>query len=104
MRGDMQIRVFSFRYRKEAGTMIREKECHCDRETDGTYKEGDIWHYETGDDVWVKVAVAFFANPTTELGNEEVGEVFGKCVQAADQWIQGHFPNFALKSADDGGA
>jgi uncharacterized protein (TIGR03067 family) len=64
MRGEKQIRVFSFRYRKAAGAMIREKDCNCDRETDGTYLEGNIWHYETGDDVWVKVAVAFLPTRT----------------------------------------
>jgi hypothetical protein len=100
MRGDQQIRVFSFRYRKVAGAMIREKECNVDRETDGTYKEGDIWHYETGNDVWVKVAVAFFSNPITELGNDEVDKVFGISVRAADQWIQGHFPDLPLKTGD----
>jgi hypothetical protein len=100
MRGDQQIRVFSFRYRKADGAMIREQECNVDRETDGTYKEGDIWHYETGNDVWVKVAVAFFSNPNTELGNDEVDKVFGKSVRAADQWIQGHFPDLPLKSDD----
>ena len=80
--------------------MIREQECNVDRETDGTYKEGDIWHYETGNDVWVKVAVAFFSNPNTELGNDEVDKVFGKSVRAADQWIQEHFPDLPLKSDD----
>jgi hypothetical protein len=98
MRGQKEIRVFSFRYRKAAGTMIREKECNCDRETDGTYKEGDIWHYETGADVWVKVAVAFFINPVTDLANEELEGVFVKAVQAADQWIQGHYPELPLRT------
>jgi hypothetical protein len=102
MRGDMQIRVFSFRYRKAAGAMIREKECNCDRETDGKYKEGDIWHYETGPDVWVKVAVAFFTNPITDLGNEELDEVFSKSVHAADQWIQGNYPDLPLITSDAG--
>ena len=104
MRGEKQIRVFSFRYRKAAGAMIREKECNCDRETDGTYLEGNIWHYETGDDVWVKVAVAFFTNPITDLGNEELDEVFGKSVQAADKWIQGHYPDLPLLAAETGGS
>ncbi len=91
MRESSRIRVFSFRYRKAAETMIREKECNCDGEEVGTLRAGDIWHYETGDDVWVKVAVDFFPNPTTEIVSEEVEEVFGQSVQAADRWIQRHY-------------
>ena len=77
--------------------MIREKECNCNGEEDGTFHEGDIWHYESGDDVWVKVAVAFFPNPTTEIACEQVEEVFGKSVQAADQWVRGHYHWLPLK-------
>ena len=97
MREPKRIRVFGFRYRKAGEAMVREKECHCDQEEDGTYRAGDIWHYESGDDVWVKVAVAFFSNPTTDLASEEVEEVFGKSVEAADQWIQSHYHWLALK-------
>jgi hypothetical protein len=100
VREEKRIRVFSFRYRKAAGAMIREKECHCDREESGTYKVGDIWHYESGDDVWVKVAVPFFQNPTTEQGNKEVEQAFDQCVRAADQWIQGRYREMPLKWAD----
>jgi hypothetical protein len=97
VREQKQIRVFSFRYRKTAGAMIPEKECHCGQEEDGTYKEGDIWHYESGDDVWVKVAAPFFRNPTTEQGNKEVEEAFDQCLRAADQWIQGRYREMHLK-------
>jgi|SRR5438128_9058137 len=92
-----RIRVFGFRYRKAAEAMIREKECHCDQEQDDSFRAGDIWHYESGDDVWVKVAVAFFPNPTTDIASERVDEVFSKSVQAADEWIQGHYHWLPLK-------
>jgi hypothetical protein len=91
MRNNTRIRVFGFRYHKASAAMVRENDCHCDQEENGTVHEGDIWHYESGDDVWVKVAVAFFPNPTTEGASEEVEETFGKSVQAADQWIQNHY-------------
>jgi hypothetical protein len=102
MREQKQIRVFSFRYRKTAAAMIPEKECSCDQEEDGTYKVGDIWHYETGDDVWVKVAVRFFRNPTTEQGSKEVEEAFDQSLRAADQWIQGRYREMPLKWAAAG--
>ena len=92
-----QIRVFSFRYQKTADAMIRETQCNCDEEQDGTYKAGDIWHYETGNDVWVKVAVEYFPNPTTETGNNEVEMVFGKSQRAADEWIQAQYQGLLLK-------
>ena len=92
-----QIRVFSFRYQKTADAMIRETQCNCDEEQDGTYKVGDIWHYETGNDVWVKVAVEYFPNPTSERGNSEVAAVCEKSERAADQWIQAQYRGLPLK-------
>jgi hypothetical protein len=91
MRQSSRIRTFAFRYRKATEVMVREKECNCDGEEGDAFRAGDIWHYESGDDVWVKVAVSFFPNPTTEIGREEVDEVFGRSVQAADQWVRGHY-------------
>ena len=76
--------------------MIQEKECNCGEEQDGTYKVGDIWHYETGNDVWVKVAVEYFPNPTTETGNNEVEVVLDRSQRAADEWIQAQYQGLAL--------
>jgi hypothetical protein len=77
--------------------MIRETQCNCDEEQDGTYKVGDIWHYETGTDVWVKVAVEYFSNPTSERENSEVAVICEKSERAADQWIQAQYRGLPLK-------
>jgi hypothetical protein len=92
-----RIRVISFRYRKAGAAMIREKECNCDEEQDGTYKVGDIWHYETGNDVWVKVAVEYFPNPISETGNNQVEAVLDRSQRAADMWIQAQYQRLPLK-------
>ncbi len=76
---------------------LREKQCNCDEEQDGTYKVGDIRHYETGIDVWVKVAVEYFPNPTSKRGNSELVAVREKSERAADQWIQAQYQGLPLK-------
>jgi len=71
--------------------MLREKQCNCDEEQDGTYKVGDIWHYETGNDVWVKVAVEYFPNSTSERGKS-----LRSVKRASELRINGSKPNTKL--------
>src|SRR2546421_10854225 len=97
MRESSRIRVFAFRYRKVAQAMVREKECNCDGEERGSLQAGDIWHYESGDDVWVKVAVAFFPNPTTEIGRGDVDTVFGRAVEIGGHQSRGDYPARSLQ-------
>lgn len=90
------VRIFSLRYRKSAGHIFREKECNCD-DSDGIHGVGDIWHAEVGNEVWVRVAVDYFATPASSSDLDRVSRIFDRCELDAECWIHSQYPELVLQ-------